>query len=1567
MGIPKFFRYISERYPLTSQIIEENKIPEFDNLYLDFNGIIHNCSHPNDADAHFRLSEEQIFTSIFAYVDLLFSKIKPQKLFFMAVDGVAPRAKMNQQRSRRFRTAKEAKEVKEKAERNGEVLPEEKAFDSNCITPGTPFMARLSSQLQYFIHKKISEDANWRDVQVVLSGHEVPGEGEHKIMEYIRLARAQPDYNPNVRHCLYGLDADLIMLGLLSHDPHFCLLREEVKFGPARKTKGGSSPESQTFYLLHLSLLREYLDREFRPALTSAHTSSSTSSTPAHLSSASTPVPASTPSPPAAGSLASTPQPAPLRFPYSLERIIDDIVLLAVFVGNDFLPHLPDLHIHENGLERLFEVYKKVLGGLDGYINDSGTINTRRLQAVLDEMAIWEREIFEKEYADVSWFKGKQTGYAKELENKKKRAKLVLVRPQRAIFDKVHAFVLAQRMYSGSRSTVTNGVSSNKLTMPNTFRARERTFISSLAADLRLDISWDEYDEEDRNLITFRIPRFGGDDEANGNGKVNGADGDGEEDGQWEDVDSEDSADEEESRAAVDRVLKKYLQAPVVGEAGNEDIDGEEQEDFDARHERRVVEKMDEWKRGYYKGKLEISYDDPDEMGDLVFRYVEGLQWVMHYYYSGVASWGWFYDYHYAPRISDLRGVGEMKFEFALGTPFKPFQQLMGVLPASSKDHIPLAYQDLMFDSNSPILDFYPLEFEQDLNGKKQDWEAIVKIPFIDEKRLLKAMTSRDHRLTKEECKRNSFGTSTKFSYKPGEPFTYPSSLPSFFPPLYRCTCLAEPFDLPTLSGLHLVPGLCDGVFLGASALAGFPSLDTLPHSASLGFHGVNVHGQESRNKSMVIHIHNPHEARKTADVAQEMVGKRTFIGWPFLHEGMVSAVSDSLFKYERVVVVPGDKEGRIVANPHAPHGLGHWRTKAERIASMYSKKSGVITGDVEVLVHVWPLKGLKRLESGAFIKDYAGPEREIEQAVQMVISEVASEDSRFLEKDAPPLSEEFPTGSKIFFLGEHAYGVAAQVSATDDKAGTLSVVLAFFPSDKAENDKFKEVVTTSSSSPASYLPSYKAAASLSISGRALSKITSSFMVVTSDGQKSNIGLSLKFEAKGQKVVGYSRKEGTARGGWEYSEKALQLIREYKNEFPEVFAVLDRGGDEMARATDVFRGGNAEARVKEVKAWLKEKGVKDFEPVSLFSDQLPKQTVRALESLADSLTATQQATAIKKALVKNIPRHAVLKPSHAVYRLQRQTFALGDRVVMVRDSGGVPLGVKGIVVGVGSGGKSVDVLWDVPFMAGVTLGDRCSQYRGASVEFSSCLNLSNAQFTASTQPNSAPTNPNPNFIHRNANSGPPPRPNAHSGPYPATAGTSPQYPATQWQARPMGRGQVQAHSQVQGQPAWRGQAQAQAQTQGQVHAHPQPVNIMSNPHRTRSHRHPRPSADHVAAPESDSGAQASISTLTSTLARTHIAEKPPASSSTSTSTSTPHTIHAASPATPAHPRSNDLHPHQSSPAHMHPSGFPRGGFRGGRGGFARGADIGGEGGRGFRGYGRGRGRGNGRGAVQTQT
>ncbi|KAK7466207.1 exonuclease II Exo2 [Stygiomarasmius scandens] len=1301
MGIPKFFRWLSERYPLTSQLIEENKIPEFDNLYLDFNSIIHNCSHPNDADAHFRLSEEQIFTSIFTYVDHLFGKIRPKKLFFMAIDGVAPRAKMNQQRSRRFRTAKEAREVREKAEAKGEKLPEEKAFDSNCITPGTPFMARLSDQLKYFVNKKITEDSNWRDITVILSGHDVPGEGEHKIMEYIRLARMQPDWDPDVRHCLYGLDADLIMLGLLSHDPHFCLLREEVKFGPSRKSKNASL-ESMNFYLLHLCLLREYLDLEFH-------------------------------------SLADT-----LPFPYSLERVIDDFILLAVFVGNDFLPHLPDLHIHEHGLERLFEVYKKALPIMKGYINDAGTINLERLQVILDQMAAWEQEVFEREYGDLNWFKGKQAKHVKAAENAiNGRKQFALLPSQKELFDQVKEYVMQP------------GKSREKepLKMPNTFPARDRKFLTTLAGDLNMDVAWDEYDEDGNNLVTL-LPALS-----------------------LEDSDeSEDEIAEAESRDAIFRVVKKYESAPVTGEPGEGDVD------------ERNRQKMDEWKRDYYRGKLEISYDDPEAMRKLIYRYVEGLQFVMYYYFKGVPSWGWFFDYHYAPRISDLdlRGKAGMDLsepiEFELGDPFRPYEQLMGVLPIASKDHIPRAYHDLMTNPVSPINHFYPSDFEQDLNGKKQDWEAIVKIPFIDAELLRNCMKTKEHLLAQEEVQRNQFGKTIRFHYTgPEHATTYPSSLPGFFPPIYRCTCRMEDFELPTVvpgTPLPLV-GRVSQADPSSGLLAGFPSLKTLPHiNVVLGYHHVNVHGTESRNQSVVINIKNKYETLKPEQVASKFLGKVVHTGWPFLREGKVVGVSDSLFKYDKVAFAGKEK---AVSTPHAPNAIGHWKSKAERIEDLYSKRAGVVTGDVEIMLHVRPLKGLKRLETGAFIKDYEDANKEIEQALQMIVEEVHAEDPRYIEKPAAPLSEEFPSGSNIFFLGEHAYGVAAQVSETTEN--TLSVILAFFPSEKDENAQFKEIVSQRKS--ANYYPSFRVADMLGMTGRALSKITSSFMVLTSDHTKNNLGLSLKFEAKSLKVIDYSKKDGRA---WEFSEKAIELIREYKEKFPEIFRCLDRAGDAMATAADIFSGSDPDGRVREIKSWLKSKGVRDFEPVSLFCDQLSKDTVSEIEKLADSFISNKSPKAIKKAIVKNIPRQAVLKPAHAVYRLQNQHFALGDRVTMVQDSGGVPLSAKGVVIGLNS--KSMDVVWDVPFMSGTTMGDRCSQYRGCTVEFNTCLNLSYPQFVTSTNPDAPPAPPTNTSPFK-----------PKFGPYPLVNPAPGQAPAAGFRSAPRGNST--------------------------------PVHIMTNPHRGR--------------------------------------------------------------------------------------------------------------------------------------
>ncbi len=103
---------------------------------------------------------------------------------------------------------------------------------------------------------------------------------------------------------------------------------------------------------------------------------------------------------------------------------------------------------------------------------------------------------------------------------------------------------------------------------------------------------------------------------------------------------------------------------------------------------------------------------------------------------------------------------------------------------------------------------------------------------------------------------------------------------------------------------------------------------------------------------------------------------------------------------------------------------------------------------------------------------------------------------------------------------------------------------------------------------------------------------------------------------------------------------------------------------------------------------------------------LCQSTVQQIEELANQINASRDRAHIKKVKVLGLPRQIVLKPSHAIYRLQGQLFTLGDRVMMVQDSavGGVTLSMKGVVIGVNA--DSIDVVWDVPFMGGSTLGGR---------------------------------------------------------------------------------------------------------------------------------------------------------------------------------------------------------------------------------------------------------------------
>jgi 5'-3' exoribonuclease 1 len=218
-----------------------------------------------------------------------------------------------------------------------------------------------------------------------------------------------------------------------------------------------------------------------------------------------------------------------------------------------------------------------------GYLNEAGVIDTNRLQVILDEMVEWDKEVFDKEYGDMNWFKGKQSRHVKELQRAKKRNSLVLTLSQREIFDKVQKFVLQQR-------EISPGGKAARLEMLNDFPARDREFINSLGADLHLELAWDEYDDDDRNIVTFRLPGTGEEPPA---GVEDVDDADENQNEEW--VSDEEDA---EARSAVDRVLKKYRNAKVLERAS---------EDFDDRYEQALKEKMDEWKQSYYMVRLNLS------------------------------------------------------------------------------------------------------------------------------------------------------------------------------------------------------------------------------------------------------------------------------------------------------------------------------------------------------------------------------------------------------------------------------------------------------------------------------------------------------------------------------------------------------------------------------------------------------------------------------------------------------------------------------------------------------------------------------------------------------------------------------------------------------------------------------------------------------------------------------------------------------------------------------------------------------------------------------------------------
>ncbi|CAL8314374.1 unnamed protein product, partial [Gadus morhua 'NCC'] len=1163
MGVPKFYRWISERYPCLSEVVKEHQIPEFDNLYLDMNGIIHQCSHPNDEDVHFRISEEKIFADIFHYLEVLFRTIKPQKVFFMAVDGVAPRAKMNQQRGRRFRSAKEAEDKIKKALEKGEILPTEARFDSNCITPGTDFMARLQDQLQYFVNSKQTSDRSWQGVQVYLSGHETPGEGEHKIMEFIRSENARPGHDPNTRHCLYGLDADLIMLGLTSHEPHFSLLREEVRFGGKKSQKRITAPEETTFHLLHLSLMREYIDYEFSALRTQ------------------------------------------IGFPYDLERIIDDWVLMGFLVGNDFIPHLPNLHINHDALPLLYRTYISVLPQLGGYLNENGHLNLGNFEKYLEKLSEFDREHFNEVFVDLKWFESKV---------------------------------------------------GNKYLNEAAGRAAEK---------------------------------------------------------------------EAGSKKAKKREEAALCLAGLAS-ANKEPPEEEEEEDDIFESELR------QYKRTYYMTKMGVDVVSDEFLSGQARCYVEGIQWILHYYYHGVQSWSWYYPHHYAPFLSDIRNIADLRLTFDIGRPFMPFQQLLAVLPAASKDLLPQSYRPLMTSDSSSIIQYYPLDFKTDLNGKQQEWEAVVLIPFIDETRLLAAMEPCNEHLTKWEKTRNRHTECIVYTYDTDVDLTYPSPLPLLFPNITHChvRATAVPMDAWHVSMAHV------GRPIDRSALyfCGFPTLQHIKHKFYKKKGGVMVFQQPSRGENTILEIIQQEEPL-CEEVAARVLGRPVFVSWPHLEEARVVAVSDGETRfvleeppgvqkvYERPSSPPPTRTSHLSDKDHKD-----WVKDVQGNTEHFMKRKGIVVKETAVVVYVQQLTGRKYvpLPDGSVVLEKQWSRQVLNFPYQTVVKDIEAFDSchaRFRT-----LEELFPPTSNVFMVGHPYYGALGEVLDSSDviKEGRVRVVF-----NVPQEPQLESLIHNQHKFSVRYSPGYILASRLGVTSYLVSRFSGSIFIGRGSKrnpcgeQKANVGLNLKFNKKNEEVPGYTRRTEKE---WLYSSAVEELLGEYLERFSEVFDLVSRNShDDVFYEDDIWPAAehNGAQKVSEITSWLRE------HPVSLVgrtSCDLQVLDGNIVEKIEEQVERAKTKKSSKKVRVTVRP-HLLFKPMEqhqGVVPDPDAEFQLFDRVVNIRDSFTVPLGLRGTVVGIQGAAREPEVLYEVvfdeEFVGGLTI--RCTMGRGYRLPSCALINLS---------------------------------------------------------------------------------------------------------------------------------------------------------------------------------------------------------------------------------------------------
>jgi 5'-3' exonuclease len=361
-------------------------------LFLDLNCMLHpeafKCLAENKEWTDLDVLERKMLDGFCKSLELLVMTAAPTNLIYVAVDGPAPRAKMMQQRYRRCKSIKDNQMRSEIKQRHD--VDDGNFWSNTSLTPGTNLMAKIKKRLEEFLSSKKSE---WQTtlsspydskLDIVFSSAQAAGEGEHKIMHYIKAnsgtetetegseSSSTIPYDANL--VVYGLDADIFFLTMALERPHIHLMRERREFRARHLNQDGfayCSIDNLKDVIVDLMIEKSNGDIDMNKILDKTIISSTDA----------------------------------IKIEKNIKKqMIRDFIFICYLLGNDFLPHIPSLDIYDGGLLELVSHYGKLyrdieVGKYPQIIvlpskgeSEGATINMDTFNILLQHMAKKEHE-----------------------------------------------------------------------------------------------------------------------------------------------------------------------------------------------------------------------------------------------------------------------------------------------------------------------------------------------------------------------------------------------------------------------------------------------------------------------------------------------------------------------------------------------------------------------------------------------------------------------------------------------------------------------------------------------------------------------------------------------------------------------------------------------------------------------------------------------------------------------------------------------------------------------------------------------------------------------------------------------------------------------------------------------------------------------------------------------------------------------------------------------------------------------------------------------------------------------